>query len=188
MDISALFQSNYLKASDLQGQARRVIIESCLPEQIGQAQEIKPVLKFRGVPRGLVLNKTNAQLLAASFGTETDRWIGQAVELYPENVIFQGRVTAGIRVRAALVAQTPAPATATAADPFANAAPVSAPAAPVPPAPTVQATPTASVPQPEQPAASVTTGPGTTPTAEPTAAQGPQPEQAALPLGDGIDW
>lgn len=176
MDISALFQSNYLKASDLQGQARRVIIESCTPETLGQANEIKPVLRFRGVPRGLVLNKTNAQLLAASFGTETDRWIGQAVELYPENVIYQGRVTAGIRVRAALVAQTPAPATATAADPFANAAPVPTPAAPV------QATPTVSVPQPEQPAAS-----GAVPTAEPPAAQGPQPGQGNLPLDDGSD-
>jgi hypothetical protein len=120
MNINSLFQSNYLRATDLRGQPRRVTIESCASEKLGEG-EIKPVVKFHGVPKGLVLNKTNSMLLASVFGPETDNWTGRGIELATEMVMFQGRAVPGIRVR---VAATQAPA---AFAPSSNAAPPQAP-------------------------------------------------------------
>jgi len=39
----------------------------------------------QGHPRGLVLNKTNAKSIAALYGAETDKWIGQPVILFPHD-------------------------------------------------------------------------------------------------------
>lgn len=165
MDINSLFPSNYLKAADLQGQPRRVTIASCQPEQLGQG-EIKPILKFAGVPKGLVLNKTNSMMLAAAFGPETTAWTGREIELVSEMVMFQGRAMPGIRVR---IAATVAPAPV-AADPFANATP--APAAPPPQAP--------AAPPPEQaPAADPAPA---APQQQATHEQAATPAQGELPI------
>lgn len=163
MDINSLFPSNYLKAADLQGQARRVTIASCAPEPLGQG-ETKPVLRFAGIPRGLVLNRTNAAVLAAALGTETTAWCGQPVELYPDVTMFQGRATPCIRVRVAAGAAVPFAAGAV--FPAAAPEPVPPPVAPTPPPPPPAAAPLAD--------------------AQPT--QAPQPEQAALPLDAPISW
>lgn len=103
MDINSLFPASFLKAADLQGQPRTATIESCAPEQIGDS-ETKPVLRFVGIPKGLVLNRTNATVIASAFGTETDHWRGQQVTLFSMPVSFQGRMVDGIRVQAAAAA------------------------------------------------------------------------------------
>jgi len=99
MDIFTQFPSNYLKAADLNGSTRRVVIESLAVEELGQGEK-KPVVKFVGMPTGLVLNKTNARMIAATFGAETTLWPGKELELYSEKVSFQGRIVDSIRVRA----------------------------------------------------------------------------------------
>ncbi|MEA3638734.1 MAG: hypothetical protein VBE63_02180 [Lamprobacter sp.] len=193
MDINSLFPSNYLKAADLQGQVRRVTIANCAPEQLGQG-EIKPALQFRGVPKKLILNKTNGLLIAASFGTETTAWAGREIELYPENVMFQGQVVPAIRVRVPIGA---AQAPAAAVDPFAHAAP--APQAPaVTPQPPQAAPPSIPAPVPPPPAVPAPAAPEPAPTAPQqaeqaqaaTAPQQQQPEQAATPAQAElpIDW
>lgn len=98
MDINSQFPSNFYKAGDLTGQARLVTMQGCMPEDIGN-NEMKPVLRFVGEQKGLVLNKTNAQVIASFLGAETNAWIGQQIELYPTQVSFQGRVVDAIRVR-----------------------------------------------------------------------------------------
>lgn len=75
-----------------------LIIQSCAPEDIGN-NEMKPVLRFASEPKGLVLNKTNAGLLASNFGNETSAWTGKAIELYPTQTSFQGRIVDAVRVR-----------------------------------------------------------------------------------------
>ncbi|WP_201244010.1 hypothetical protein [Halochromatium salexigens] len=193
MDINSLFPSNYLKAADLQGQVRRVTIEACQPEQLGQG-EIKPALQFRGVPKKLILNKTNGLLIAASFGTETTAWAGREIELYPENVMFQGQVVPAIRVRVPIGA---AQAPAAAADPFAQAAPAPQAPAPAAPQPPQAAPPSIPAPAQQPPAATAPAAPDPAPAAPQQAEQAPaaaapqqQPEQAATPAQAElpIDW
>ena len=99
MDILQSFPSKYLKAIDLQGAARRVTIATVAIEEIAPGEQ-KPVVHFEGIQQGLVLNKTNAMLMASLFGAETTGWTGKAVELYAEPVPFQGRIVDAVRVRA----------------------------------------------------------------------------------------
>ena len=97
MNINLAFPSAYLKAADLQGRRVGVTIEKVVMEDIGGDQ--KPVVRFRGKDRGIVLNKTNAAMIAEITGTEeTDEWKGAAVVLYPTKTDFQGKRVDCIRV------------------------------------------------------------------------------------------
>jgi len=125
-NLDTLFPSNFLKAADLMNQARLFTIQSCIPEDIGN-NETKPVLRFVGESKGLVLNKTNGALIGAFLGKETDAWIGRQIELYPTQVTFQSRVVDAIRVRQPV--QPAAPVQQPVAQP--TAPPAVQPAAPV---------------------------------------------------------
>lgn len=97
MNISGAFPSTYLKAADLQGRRVTVTIDKVVMEDIGG--EHKPVLKFQGKDRGIVLNKTNANMIAEITGsTETDDWKGAKITLYPTKTDFQGSRVDCIRV------------------------------------------------------------------------------------------
>ena len=106
MNINSLFPSNFLKADDLEGKARQVVITVVTPEELGSG-ESKPVARFEGLDQGLVLNKTNSMVLASALGTETDLWVGKMIELYPDKVNFQGQVKDCIRVRVPIVSAQP---------------------------------------------------------------------------------
>ena len=140
MNINELFPSNFIKAADLKGQVRRVTIETVGPEEIAQG-EVKGVCRFVGIQRGLILNRTNATLLSASFGLETTAWHGKTVELYPDKVMFQSRVVDAIRIRVPLDNGNGAAATAAVSD--AAAQPVAATAPTEPAQPVTTAAPAA---------------------------------------------
>ena len=82
-----IYGSKYFSAADLHGnQVRRKIgkvdvIE--LKEKDGSTKK-KFIVYFEGVEKPLVLNKTNAQKLAASYGKDRSQWVGVVVELYAE--------------------------------------------------------------------------------------------------------
>lgn len=109
MNIEAAFPSKYLKAADLQGRTARVTIRTVLMETVGQTSgDQKPILYFQGKDRGVVLNRTNAVVIAHYYGQDTDQWPGREVELYTEMVPFQGRMVNALRVRVP-PANAPAP-------------------------------------------------------------------------------
>jgi arabinogalactan endo-1,4-beta-galactosidase len=97
MRIGAAFPSDYLKAADLSGQAVTVRMSHVTLADIGG--EHKPVLYFEGKQRGLVLNKTNANAISATYGDETEEWTGQPITLFEAMVDFQRRTVSAIRVR-----------------------------------------------------------------------------------------
>jgi hypothetical protein len=99
MKVSQEFPSKYLKAADLNGSQPTLKIESVVKEEVGRELQKKMVCYFEGRQKGLVLNKTNSNVLAFKFGDDTEEWIGKSVELYSEPVTFQGRTTDGLRVR-----------------------------------------------------------------------------------------
>ncbi len=67
-----------------------------------QAPEEKHVLHFKELPKPLVLNMTNGQLIEAIVGSDnSDDWIGKRVVLYNDKTVsFAGKLTGGIRIRA----------------------------------------------------------------------------------------
>jgi hypothetical protein len=122
MDITQSFPAKYLQKTDFTA-PRQVIIDTVAMEDVSmdsQPTELKPVMFFKGAPKGMILNKTNANIMVALFGAETTAWSGQTVEAYNDVTIqFQGQLTGGIRLRPVQVLAQPV------------AHPVSQPAQPV---------------------------------------------------------
>lgn len=96
ININEVFPSKYLKASDLQGRSIKVVIDRIEMEKLGDDK--KPVVYFKGKLKGLALNKTNANLIAASYSPETNGWIGKEIKVYPGKVNFQGQMVDAIKV------------------------------------------------------------------------------------------
>src|SRR3990167_20706 len=97
MRISNAFPSDYLKAADLDGRNVKVIMTHVEMRDIGG--DHKPILFFQGKEKGMVLNKTNANNIAAAYGDDTDEWTGRELILFEAQVDFQGKTVAAIRVR-----------------------------------------------------------------------------------------
>lgn len=108
-DINSMFPSKYLKASDLQGKTFTVVIDRVVHEKVVEEEPEKWCLYFSGSDRGMVLNKTNAMMIADGYGGDTDLWIGKSVELFTEKTQFQGKIVDGLRVRPASAQAHPNP-------------------------------------------------------------------------------
>lgn len=101
MNINTAFPSKYLKADDCDEDVI-VTITKVTMEDIGQGgkKESKPIVFFKEVTKGLVLNKTNAKMIAKMAGDDdTDHWTGVKVRLIATEVEFQGDLVMAIRVR-----------------------------------------------------------------------------------------
>ena len=100
----------YLKAEDLQGKAIRVTIEHVALEDFkgDKGNEKRLVVHFAGKDKTLLLNRTNADALAAIFGDDYDDWAGPVV-LYPDTTMFGGKRVPCLRVRAVKGAVKPEP-------------------------------------------------------------------------------
>ena len=102
MNINNAFPSKYLKSGDIPEDADLVLtIREVVQEEIGQGEdaEQKPIIYFTEQPKGLVLNKTNAQSIAKLYGPETDGWVGKRIGLFATEVDFAGKQTLALRVR-----------------------------------------------------------------------------------------
>ena len=102
-----------LKASDLQGKARKVRIESYEIKEFDDdgKKSKKAILNFAGKDKGLVVNKTNAQIIAHNTGSDDlDDWVGKEIIMYPTKVNFGDNMVDAIRVREEIpeVAEGPA--------------------------------------------------------------------------------
>lgn len=101
MKMSDLFPATYLKQEDVPFPMTLTIARIAI-EQIGggREKEEKPVLYFAKTEKGLVLNRTNGDILSEAFGDDSDNWIGKVVQLYSDpNVIFAGKRVGGLRLQ-----------------------------------------------------------------------------------------
>lgn len=71
-DTNQIYQGEFLRAAQLQGQTRRAIIEGAAVEVLGQGEKAqqKVVLKLVKVKQRLPLNKTNALALSERLGAD----------------------------------------------------------------------------------------------------------------------
>lgn len=131
MHISQFKESKFLTKADC-GKGILVTIDHLEQQNVapsGQPEELKWCLYFKEDINPLVMNSTNATLIAQITGSEeTDTWAGHQIVCYNDHTIqFAGKITGGIRCRAPRRAPAPAPAPR-------PAAPRPAPAPPPPPA------------------------------------------------------
>ncbi len=98
MDIRNCFPSKYLEAKDFP-QETPLAIAGIEINEVGQEKAARPVLKFAGQAKGMILNKTNAKTISNMYGFETDQWIGKPVTVYATDVEFQGEMKPALRIR-----------------------------------------------------------------------------------------
>lgn len=95
--LSQVFSGNYLKAEDLAGRNVPVVIETAEVTEFDDGKKV--VLSFKGKDKKLVVNKTNASIIAEVTGQDdTDNWPGCAIVLTTKKVEFQGKLVPSIRV------------------------------------------------------------------------------------------
>lgn len=102
MKIGEMKESKYVRKEDCEPPIKVTIThltEDDLAQQ-GQPPEMKWVLHFKEC-KPLVVNSTNAQLIAMALGSEeTDDWMGKEIVLFNDpNVSFGGKLTGGVRAR-----------------------------------------------------------------------------------------
>ena len=98
MKTTSLFPSRYIKADDL-SEPRTLKIKEVVMEEMNDGVS-KPTIYFVGEPKGLVLNKTNAEFISLITNSDdTDGWVGHRVELHKDLVLFRGQATPCVRVR-----------------------------------------------------------------------------------------
>ena len=104
--LSDIKNSKFLKKEDV-GIGVLVTIRGVAQENVakeGAEPEIKWCVTFNELEKPLVLNSTNAQMIAKIAGHEDDiekNWVNVRVVLYDDpNVQFAGKITGGIRIRA----------------------------------------------------------------------------------------
>ena len=104
MKISKISESKYLKKDDCEPPITVTIMELSQNDLAleGQPQELKYILHFKEC-KPLVLNTTNANLIAMALGSEeTDDWKDQTITLFNDaSVMYAGKLTGGVRARPA---------------------------------------------------------------------------------------
>jgi hypothetical protein len=107
-DYSKIKNSNFLTKNDVP-KPTLVTITEITEEEIGQEKDLKFVMYFDEFEKGLVLNWTNAEVIAESLDEkDMDAWPGGKLVLYFDpNVSYAGKKVGGLRVRAPKPVQVP---------------------------------------------------------------------------------
>lgn len=112
--LNDMIPSKYLKKSDVTTEPVLTIsrIEQTNVAQDGKPKEMKWVIYFNEVQKGMVANGTNLKAIARAYGDESDGWIGKRIRLWnDENVTdLKGQLVGGIRVKTPKSAVPPQPA------------------------------------------------------------------------------
>lgn len=111
---------SYLKTEDLQGRPAKVVVESVGLEEVKgeDGKETKLIARFHGKDKGLILNRTNCELLEQITGLDDyEGWVGQTVVLYPTTTRFGAKTVPCLRIKQYVAqpaaVQRPAPVAAT---------------------------------------------------------------------------
>ncbi len=102
MDYRSMYDANYVGSWDLPKDGVVVQIESVSGETLtaqGNKKSRKPVVKFVGKAKKFALNKTNGKTIAAMYGSDTTKWAGKLIAIYPTQTNFGRDTVDCIRVR-----------------------------------------------------------------------------------------
>lgn len=105
MHVNQLKKSSFLKKEDCGTNGILVTIKGLEEINVakeGAPEELKWCIHFNETELPMVINSTNAQLIAQITGQQdTDHWSGHRIVLYSDpSVSFGGKLVGGIRVRA----------------------------------------------------------------------------------------
>jgi hypothetical protein len=97
------YPSPWLRSEDLDGPTVvtiKHVRDEKFPGQRGEPDQVKPVLFFRELGKGMIVNKTNYMAISKITGkSNTDDWVGATIQLRVEQVPAFGEVVDAIRIR-----------------------------------------------------------------------------------------
>lgn len=97
MRVSETYQtSNFIRASDITA-PKILTIRSVAAQQLKDGKT-KLALSFDEIEQVLLLNRTNAAIVADAYGDEANEWPGQKIKLVKSRTPFQGKMVDSIRV------------------------------------------------------------------------------------------
>ena len=101
LNLEEVFKGKFMKAGNLNGAEREVIIENVEMLEFEENGESKKKLGIVliGEEQTFVCNNTNRKILQRQFGAETDDWLGAKLVLYPDVVNVRGEIVDTIKVR-----------------------------------------------------------------------------------------
>lgn len=100
-NVGEIYQSNsdFLKADEIGNNFWTATISAVDMKSFDDGSR-KLFIMFNELDKGLVLNKTNADMIGDLYGKDTDGWFGKQVMLFTAPVDYQGKKVNAIRVRA----------------------------------------------------------------------------------------
>ncbi len=103
MKTGDIYGGDYLKGEDVKGKGDRVVTISEVTIKEFDDGTRKAVLHFHKTDKQMVLNVTNANILQdITDSDDTDAWVGARVAIYFDpNVMYAGKRTGGLRLKAA---------------------------------------------------------------------------------------
>lgn len=101
MNVNDIFPSRFLKAHDLGGKAYTLTIREATLEDVGHGaeKERKLAIGFERATKLMLLNRTNAMIIASLYGPETDAWKGKTVTVYSARVKAFGAWHDALRIK-----------------------------------------------------------------------------------------
>lgn len=106
MHYQKLFDSEYLGAWNMTDDEDQPVDKSLTIDRIEKkviksqrGEETKPVIYFRGVPKPMICNKTNARMIAGMHGVDVAKWTGKRITLYQATTTTKDGDVPCIRVR-----------------------------------------------------------------------------------------
>jgi hypothetical protein len=101
MKTGDVYGGNWLEKEDIGDRQVAVTIESISVHEMNDGKR-KAAVHFVGKEKALLLNVTNASAIEAITGTdEMDNWAGTRIVLFNDpSVMYQGKRTGGLRVKA----------------------------------------------------------------------------------------
>lgn len=98
--LNDLFPSPYLAAGDVENKpvvTIKNLTKKTMKNRDGE-EEVKPVIFFNEFEKGMVLNKTNADIIGSLLGSVIEEWYGERVQLHSVTVEAFGKRAPAIRV------------------------------------------------------------------------------------------
>ena len=110
-DFDDLYGGRFLSSQDVKAPTSVTSerIEQEAFTRPGEPTRTKAVLYFKGGKKGMVINKTNANVLAAAFGKNLSDWVNKRMTIKSEPTIFGGKPTQGLRLYPAVNTALPPP-------------------------------------------------------------------------------
>jgi hypothetical protein len=101
MHYLKLYPSKYLSAADIPEKGLTVTIDKVVKEKVSNenGEEEKALLYFSDFAKPLVLNKTNANAIAAKHGADADDWTGKKVTFRESVTTLAGVERPCVRVK-----------------------------------------------------------------------------------------